>query len=560
MTKSIVYRPNRYKKKIANKNDLNIQNEDCEYGLCFSPSDWYQRAQIAFQRSVLQMPIDLVRIQRQNEWNTLEQFWIENTKPLSISKKTIPSTENDIVSSYPGKSIYISGPPGTGKSAMVSAFIESQKPFPEYLYLIHVNCMTLKEPKKLQKHLIDQWFESNKKKERKKTLVTEDDIIQSDSNHSRQLQLQKWESLRSLFFTSSNTYVLVLDEMDQLIQHGSNIPLFASTSSNHSNTTCDQQPSFLYHLFELSQLPNSRLVLVGIANAMDLMHHWIPKFNARQLNSPKQCHFAPFTIEQTMLMLKHRIRVSMSNAGKFHDPCIKHHQGFHPVALELCSRKVASMGDFRKALDLCRLTVERAEKDYFDNLLSKNSEQFVPSNHAKENEIDNYNDIKPSSLIHLVGFQHVQQAISLIFGSPLMQTMADLNLHHQLVLISIYVISKHKKQESVFPLVLQKYNQLCQLKHIQLVPLTRSEFHDSLTLLEGKGLILMKRGSSMVSSSIVSMKRKKSGSFGGGEGMMVKHMETRMALKCHEEDLLKGLAHVPMLISLIEEEREKVNK
>lgn len=557
MTKSIVHRSNRCKRKSANKNDLNAHDEDCEYGLCFSPSDWYQRAQIAFQRSVLQMPIDLVRIQRQNEWNILEQFWIENTKPLCISKKTLSSNENDIFSLY-SKSIYISGPPGTGKSAMVSAFIESRKPFPEYLYLIHVNCMTLKEPKKLQKHLIDQWFESKKKKERKKTIVTEDDTIQSDSNYSRQLQLQKWELLRSLFFTSRNKYVLILDEMDQLIQHGYNIPLFESTSSNHSNTNSDQQPSFLYHLFELSQLPNSRLVLVGIANAMDLMHHWIPKFNARQLHPPKQCHFAPFTIDQTMLMLKHRIKVAMSNANNFHTLCIKQHQGFHPVALELCSRKVASMGDFRKALDLCRLTVERAEKDYFDNLLSKNSEQFVPSNHSKENEIDGYNiDIKQSSIIHLVGFQHVQQAISLIFGSSLMQTMIDLNLHHQLVLISIYVISKHKKQESVFPLVLQKYNQLCQLKHIQLVPLTRSEFHDSLTLLEGKGLILMKRGSSMVSSSIVSMKRKKSGSFGGGEGMMVKHIETRMALKCHEEDLLKGLAHVPMLMSLIEDEREK---
>ncbi len=545
--------------------------EECKHGLCMSPSEWYQNVQIAFQRSILSLPKELVSKQREQEWSTLEQFWQDNI----ITQDKLEA----------GRSIYISGPPGTGKSALISAFLASKQPLPNNVQLVQINCMTLKEPKKLQKYLVDQWYTETLDQDirrplnkRKKSLnednseeYLDDSSWGSETNQAKQMQAQKWDALKKIFLSRNctNTFVLVLDEMDQLLQggSGSNGSFSSMSSGNGSGSSnasynsgigfsgsafhhgaIDNSASFLYHLFEWSQSQNSRLVLIGIANAMDLMHHWIPRFSANQLPLPKQCHFSPFTIEQTIGILKYRIQLSIARATNTHASCTSNcskisapkytHQGFHPVAMELCARKVASMGDFRKALDLCRLTVERAEKDYFDHLLES-------SNPLNENASKSY----------LVQLSHVQQAISLTFGSPLIQVMMDLNLHHQLVLMSIYLISTQGRQEASFSSVLQQYNQLCQEKHIQMLPLTRTEFQDSITLLEGKGLISMKKssGSSLLScSTLSSIKRKKSGSFGGAEGMMFKHAETKLMLRCTIDDLMKGLSHVPMLTDLLE--------
>ena len=570
-------------KPVASAQDI----EDCKHGACISPSEWYQRAQIAFQRSILQLPVEFIKSQREKEWHILDQFWSEHVSSMAIpTRGRRVSQKASIIpaKSHPmGKAIYISGPPGTGKSAMVASFLSSKQPFDHTVHVIQVNCMAINDPKKLQRHLIEQWYteEGHDNKsgvKRSRNSVNSDRAssvasMYSESHQNRQFQIDKWEALKAMFMSSkcSRLHVLVLDEMDQLIQSGSSASGSSSTygagGSAQSGASSEQQPSFLYHLFECSQMPNSNLVLIGIANAMDLMHHWIPRFSAHQLPQPQQCHFAPFTIEQTMIMLQQRIQSSIAQSGSGPCSCIeshktmpselhaRKHKGFHPVALELCARKVASMGDFRKALDLCRLTVERAEKDYFDHLIMPDA-CFTDSHLSKENVLSSVaHDVKSKITTehrYLVQLPHVQQAIALVFSSPLIQTMMDLNLHHQLVLLSIHITSQGK-QEASFPLVLQKYTQLCQEKQMQMLPLTRAEFQDSLTLLEGKGLILMKKGSTaMLSSSITYTKKKKSGSFGGCEGMMVKHMETKMNLRCHIDELWKGLAHIPMLSSLME--------
>lgn len=100
---------------------------------------------------------------------------------------------------------------------------------------------------------------------------------------------------------------------------------------------------------------------------------------------------------------------------------VKHHSGFHHVALELCARKVASSGDIRQLLDLCLTTLEFAEIDYKAN------------GHIKSDE----------HLPFLVRIEHVSKAMARLYGPTSSHTsIKDLQLQHQLVLMAIFLLQK----------------------------------------------------------------------------------------------------------------------
>lgn len=102
----------------------------------------------------------------------------------------------------------------------------------------------------------------------------------------------------------------------------------------------------LYRIFEWPALPNSRLVLIGIANAVDLTDRVLPRLQALSMQ-PRLLHFRPYNKDQIVTILRYRIAQS------------DHAELFAPGALELISAKVAGQsGDLRRALDLGRRVVE----------------------------------------------------------------------------------------------------------------------------------------------------------------------------------------------------------
>lgn len=87
-----------------------------------------------------------------------------------------------------------------------------------------------------------------------------------------------------MFFSFS---MLVLDEIDQLDS---------------------RKQSVLYTIFEWPSAPNSKLVLIGIANALDLTDRILPRLQARLDLRPRLLHFTPYTKLEIVNILTARLK------------------------------------------------------------------------------------------------------------------------------------------------------------------------------------------------------------------------------------------------------------
>jgi len=107
-----------------------------------------------------------------------------------------------------------------------------------------------------------------------------------------------------------------------------------------------RRQSVLYNLFEWPTRPNAGLVIVGIANTMDLPERLIPRVSSRLGSSMARVTFQPYTAKQILTIIKDRLEGL---------------DVFKSEAIDLCSRKVASAsGDVRTALQICRRAAKLA--------------------------------------------------------------------------------------------------------------------------------------------------------------------------------------------------------
>ena len=63
----------------------------------------------------------------------------------------------------------------------------------------------------------------------------------------------------------------------------------------------------LYTMFEWPSHPKSRLVLIGIANALDLTDRILPRLQARPKCKPELLNFPPYTKDQIVAVLTARL-------------------------------------------------------------------------------------------------------------------------------------------------------------------------------------------------------------------------------------------------------------
>lgn len=211
---------------------------------------------------------------------------------------------------------------------------------------------------------------------------------------------------------------MILDEIDSLI-------------------TRDQD--VLYKIFEWASLPTSRLVLIGIANALDLTDRILPRLRAKNCE-PQLLNFNPYQVSEISSIIKDRLFSLIEDPENPFGPAPKPSEGAVPPliqvnAIELCARKVAaSMGDLRTALDVCRQAIELAEMD---------QKKRVQATAVLGEQNKNGSSAPTPEPKVTVG--HVMKVLNVVFGSSTVQKLKQVNLQQKIVLGVILVMMRSTK-------------------------------------------------------------------------------------------------------------------
>lgn len=211
-------------------------------------------------------------------------------------------------------SLYISGPPGTGKTSCLSKVMQEPE-FRSQLKSVYINCTAVKSAAAIYGKMIDELSISNSTK----------------SGKNNKAIIEKY--LRS----KHKQLLLVLDEIDQLES---------------------KRQSVLYSIFEWPSLPGAKLILVGMANALDLTDRILPRLQVRCELKPTLMHFASYTKQQICDIISARL-----SQGDASDALTR-------SAIQLLAAKVAAIsGDIRRALDISRRAIELVESDKIADVL-----------------------------------------------------------------------------------------------------------------------------------------------------------------------------------------------
>ncbi|KAK4951888.1 AAA ATPase [Elasticomyces elasticus] len=363
--------------------------------------------------------------------------------------------------------LYVSGPPGTGKSAFVDEVFRQSKDV-ENVKLSVVNCMSVRNAKDLAQKL------------------AEDLGLNENAG---------FEYLQSCFVGSKTKdswkYVVILDEIDRLV---------------------DMDLELLYSLFEWSMQTSSRLVLIGIANALDLTDRFLPRLKIRSLQ-PESLPFMPYSVQQIAEVLTLKLKSLVSDSSSIL-PFVQ------PQALQFCAKKVASQtGDLRKAFDICRRAIDLVEQETREN----DATAAIQNSPSKTPLMENINLASPPSPRSKVRSKtevatiytldtapkatiaHMAKVTAQVFGNGTTQRLSILNLQQKAVLCALAALEKRKRDTQVernmfatpskhnntapsIKQVFEAYSNLCKREKL-LHPLSSGEFRDVVSGLETLSLI-----------------------------------------------------------------------
>ncbi|KAL9031717.1 MAG: hypothetical protein Q9196_000265 [Gyalolechia fulgens] len=284
-----------------------------------------------------------------------------------------------------GACIYISGTPGTGKTATVREVVAQ------------LNASVLADE-------LDDFI-----------FVEINGMKVTDPHQSYSLL---WEALKGERVSPSHALGLLEREFERPSPR--RVPCVVLMDELDQLVTKDQ--SVMYNFFNWPGLRHSRLIVLAVANTMDLPERTLSNKISSRLGLTR-ITFPGYTHEQLQTIISSRLS---------HVPG----QIVDPDAIQFASRKVAAVsGDARRALDICRRAVEIAETDVEENsnpLLMTPSKRNRP-NEKRGGEVSQGRGKKPGQ----VTIGTVKQAINEATSSSLQLYLKSLPLSSKLFLAAI---------------------------------------------------------------------------------------------------------------------------
>lgn len=435
-------------------------------------------------------------------YNDARQLFVRGSAPTALfgretERDELQSFISSRIDSNTSGSMYISGPPGTGKSAFVNEAcreIIASKPIKSG----YVNCMSVKNAVDLYRTLLEEFVDI--------TQIAEGEEV---------------DTLEKILMQRDTPYLVTLDEVDHLLELDTDL---------------------LYSIFEWSLQDTSSLVLVGIANALDFTDRFLPRLKARGLK-PQLLPFLPYTAAQISSVITSKLNSLVSDETDF-IPFL------HPNAIMFLSKKVASQtGDLRKAFDICRRAIDLVEADT-RNHHARKMDEITPAptpSPSRTPFVENMNLSSPvtrtptkarvkgalaTSLSQLTALNapratiaHMARITATVFSNGATQRLKNLNLQQKAVLCSLSALEKTRRtssEENVFdssskahstaPTIkelFEAYTAMCKSEQ-KLHPLTSTEFRDIVGSLETLSLISAVEGKagSLVAANTASSKCK----------------------------------------------------
>lgn len=315
--------------------------------------------------------------------------------------------------------IYISGPPGTGKTASLNLILSNSKILSK-CKVICINCTSIKSSTTLYSRISEELNIKVAPKTEKKYL----------------------SAIEKYVTTCQKTILLVLDELDQLES---------------------RKQSVLYTVFEWPSLKNSRIILVGIANALDLTDRVLPRLQAKLKLKPQLLHFPPYTRQQIVEIITERL--TEAGVDKI----------FPQSALQLLASKVAAVsGDVRRALDMARRVIEISSDHSFSSLKLGESESDKEA---------------------VISVKQVMDVVSNVYGTT--QTFSknedeessdSFPLQQKLLICSVLLHLKRGKLKDITVGKLHEvYCKICEKRNLVAVDI--SEFISLASLVETRGIL-----------------------------------------------------------------------
>ncbi|KAJ3161742.1 Origin recognition complex, subunit 1 [Geranomyces michiganensis] len=288
-----------------------------------------------------------------------------------------------------GSCIYIAGVPGIGKTATVHAVMRSLQdamdeeeisPF----QFVEINGMKLTEPAQAYSIL---W-----------KALTGNKVSATHAGHLLEKRFQSGGPNRQ-------PVVVLMDELDLLV-------------------TKNQQ--VMYNFFNWPNLPNSRLIVLAVANTMDLPERVLTNRVSSRLGLIR-IQFEAYTHSQLLEIVQSRLEGV---------------ECFEKDAIELCARKIGAVsGDARRALDICRRGVELLE-------------QSLSAAEAENRPTDK----------KLVTMSVIDRAVKEMFAQPAVQSVARASTHQRVFLTAVLKVVRRLGMASVeFADVADEHLKLCKL-------------------------------------------------------------------------------------------------